>query len=210
MPNVPETCKSVKPGGKTLQRDFYTRPPEIVAREIIGKHIVRILNDGRIMIARIVEAEGYRGQEDPASHAFRGPTARNYPMFGPPGHAYVYFIYGMHWMFNISAHPPGVPGAILIRAVEPTLGIEWMIERRGTRRIIDLTNGPGKLAQALEIDGTLNDLDLCQHGPLYLTEGKLRATERVLNGPRIRVPGDAAARRRPWRFWIEGNPYVSK
>lgn len=131
-------------------------------------------------------------------------------MFGPPGHAYVYFIYGMHWMFNISAHPPEMPGAILIRAVEPVLGAEWMAERRKVSRPIELTNGPAKLAQALEIDGTLNGLDLCQRGSLFLVDGGLTATEEVMSGPRIRVPGDPVARRRPWRFWIKDNPYVSR
>ena len=210
MLNVPETCNSVKWELDPLPREFYARLPEVVARDIIGKHIVRVLDDERRMIARIVEAEGYRGQEDPASHAFRGPTARNYPMFGPPGHAYVYFIYGMHWMFNISAHPPEMPGAILIRAAEPVLGTEWMAERRKVSRSAELTNGPAKLAQALEIDGTLNGLDLCQRGPLFLVDGSLTAAEEVMSGPRIRVPGDAVARHRPWRFWIKDNPYVSR
>ena len=195
----------------TLPRDFYAREPDVVARALVGKLLVRVLGNVTL-IGRIVETEGYRGAEDAASHAASGPTARNYPMFGPPGHAYVYFIYGMHWMFNVAAHADGSPGAVLIRALEPLRGIETMRQNRGGRLAPGdprLTNGPARLAQALSIEGVLNGGDLCGNGPLTLVEGSLLPGEEIASGPRVRVPGDAVARSRPWRFWIAGNRYTS-
>jgi DNA-3-methyladenine glycosylase len=207
-----------------LRRDFYAREPTEVAHDLVGTHLVRRTPEGT-RIGRIVEAEAYRGAGDPASHAYRGRTARNFPMFGPPGHVYVYFIYGMHWMFNISAHPtaaphpapgaaPGaapraVPGAVLIRALEPLEGLELMVRSRQGQDRRDLANGPAKLAQALSIDASLNNLDLCTSDSLYVTAGDLRPGEVIASGPRVRVTGDESARTRPWRFWLAGNPYVS-
>ena len=133
-------------------------------------------------------------------------------MFGPPGHAYVYFTYGMHWMFNIAAHPNGAPGAVLIRAVEPMAGIEAMQHNRGRHFAPGdsrLTNGPARLAQAFSIEAALNGSDLCGSGPLSVVSGYLLPGEAVTSGPRIRVPGDEIARSRPWRFWIANHPYVS-
>ncbi|MBN1249754.1 MAG: DNA-3-methyladenine glycosylase [Anaerolineae bacterium] len=195
-------------GRAPLPRSFYSREPVEVARELIGKRLVRALDDA-VLVSRIVETEAYRGTGDAASHASGGRTARNAPMFGPPGHAYVYFIYGMHWMFNISAHPADVPGAVLIRALQPEVGIDTMrrLRNQSTGRL--LTNGPAKLAQALAIDGTLNDLDLCAKGELIVVTGSLQEGERIANGPRVRVPGGADAEQRPWRFWIKDNPWVS-
>jgi DNA-3-methyladenine glycosylase len=191
-----------------LLRHFYAREPAGVAHDLLGARLVRITSEGT-RIGRIVETEAYRGPDDPASHAHRGQTARNFPMFGPPGHVYVYFIYGMHWMFNISAHPTSTAGAILIRALEPLEGLQLMERRRGEQRGYDLTNGPAKLAQALSIDAGLNDIDLCTDEALYVTAGELRAGEIITSGPRVRVTGDELARKRPWRFWLAGNPYVS-
>ena len=194
-----------------LPRSFYARDPQVVAHDLIGQRLVRVI-DGETVIGRIVEAEGYRGAEDAASHAASGPTRRNYPMFGPPGHAYVYFIYGMHWMFNIAAHPDGMPGAVLIRALEPLAGAEAMSRNRGGRLGPNdrrLTNGPARLAQAMAIDGALNANDLCGDGPLAVTRGALCPGERIACGPRVRVPGDERARAHPWRFWIEDNRYIS-
>lgn len=179
-----------------------------MAHDLIGTHLVRVLDNTRL-VGRIVETEAYRGAQDAASHAYRGETTRNTPMFGEPGRTYVYFIYGMHWMFNISAHPDGVPGAILIRAVEPLEGLAPMRRNRGMQRDRDLTNGPAKLAQALAIDGTLNNVDLCTSDILYLTQGHLQPGEHITSGPRVRVPGDQDAKTRLWRFWLEGNVFVS-
>ncbi len=195
----------------SLPRSFYAREPDVVAQALIGKHLVRVLGNQRL-VGRIVEAEGYRGLEDAASHASSGPTPRNRPMFGPPGFTYVYFIYGMHWMFNITAHPEGTPGAVLIRGLEPLEGVEAMIRSRGGWALAKgprLTSGPARLAQALDINGTLNAIDLCGAGPLAVTEGALLAGEQVVSGPRVRVPGDKEAQERPWRFWIAASPYVS-
>ena len=192
-----------------LPRSFYSREPALVAHALIGKRLIRIL-DGMTVVCRIVETEAYRGGADAASHAFRGPTARNFPMFGPPGHTYVYFIYGVHWMFNIAAHPAGTPGAVLIRAVEPQSGLDLLRRRRGSRRYGDLTNGPAKLAQALELTSDQNDLDLCARSEITIADGALGIGETIATGPRIRVPGGEDAQARPWRFWIAGNPWVSR
>lgn len=191
-----------------LPRTFYARETVDVARDLIGKSIVRTLENVRL-IGRIVEAEAYRGEDDPASHASGGKTERNEPMYGPPGYTYVYFIYGMHWMLNLSAHVEGHPGAVLIRALEPVEGIDRMRDHRGGRSKAQLTNGPAKLAQALAVDGALNNHDLCAPTEIAVIEGALRPRETIAAGPRIRVPGDAEAKARPWRFWIEGHPYVS-
>lgn len=192
-----------------LPREFYAREPKVVARQLIGAHLIRFIDHHRL-VGRIVEAEAYRGAGDAASHAYRGETGRNIPMFGPPGHAYVYFIYGVHWMFNITAHTEASPGAVLIRALEPLEGLEMMRRHRGGKRDRLLTNGPAKLAQALAIDGDLNHVDLCAGSPLTLTRGEVRDDERIVAGPRVRVPGDEEAQERPWRYRIEGNPYVSR
>lgn len=191
-----------------LSRDFYTREPDEVARDLLGTRLVRVTTEGT-RIGRIVETEAYRGTCDPASHAYRGRTDRNLPMFGPPGHVYIYFIYGMHWMFNISAHTDSTPGAILIRALEPVEGVDLMRRSRHGQQGRHLTNGPAKLAQAMSIDASLNDLDLCASDSLYLIEGSPRKDEVVATGPRIRVSGDELARTRPWRFWLAGNLYIS-
>jgi DNA-3-methyladenine glycosylase len=191
-----------------LPRDFYTREPDEVARDLLGTRLVRVTPEGA-RIGRIVETEAYRGTCDPASHAYRGRTDRNFPMFGPPGHVYIYFIYGMHWMFNISAHTDATPGAILIRALEPQEGVELMVRSRRGQQGRHLTNGPAKLTQAMSIDASLNDLDLCTSNSLYLTEGSLQEGEVIATGPRIRVSGDDLARARPWRFWLAGNRYIS-
>jgi DNA-3-methyladenine glycosylase len=116
----------------------------------------------------------------------------------------------MYWMLNIAAHRVGYPGAVLVRALEPIQGIDRMRDHRGGRPKIQLTNGPAKLAQALAVDNSLNNHDLCRDGELILTKGELRPDEIIATGPRIRVPGDAEAKSQPWRFWIKGNPYVSE
>jgi DNA-3-methyladenine glycosylase len=130
-------------------------------------------------------------------------------MFGPPGHTYVYFIYGMHWLFNVVAHPHRPPGAVLVRALEPVEGLEVMRGLRGDKPRELLTNGPARLAQALDINGDLNDVDLCTHPALWIERGPGVPEAEVSTGPRVRVVGDESARARPWRFWIEGHPDLS-
>jgi DNA-3-methyladenine glycosylase len=192
-----------------LSRAFYSRKTVDVAYDLIGMQIVRHLGND-VLAGRIVETEAYRGYDDAASHAYKGLTIRNAPMFGPPGFTYVYFIYGMHWLFNISAHPDDLPGGILIRAIEPTKGVDMMRELRGLVPQHRLTNGPARLAQALKLDKSLNNIDLVTCDHLYLIEGHVDPEEEINYGPRLRVPGDKLAKIRPWRFWIQDNPYVSK
>jgi DNA-3-methyladenine glycosylase len=191
-----------------LSRAFYSRETVDVARELIGMRLVHHL-DGHHLIGRIVETEAYHGTDDAASHAFRGKTTRNTPMFDLPGHTYIYFIYGMHWLFNISAHPADIPGGILIRAVEPVSGLEKMRELRGVDALHRLTNGPARLTQAFKLDKSYNNIDLVTNTHLYLTLDQLGPDENIVTGPRIRVPGDTLAKTRPWRFWIKDNPFVS-
>ncbi|MDY0018641.1 MAG: DNA-3-methyladenine glycosylase [Anaerolineae bacterium] len=190
---------------------FYTQTPISAARALLGQRLVRITEDGQRLAGRIVEAEAYGGADDMPSHAYRGVTSRNRPMFGPPGHAYVYFIYGMYWMFNVVAHAEMPPGAVLIRALEPEEGVERMRQQRHGQPYGQLTNGPARLAQALAIDGTLNDVDLCTHPRLFIEPCAPLPDEAIACGPRVRPPGtDEEAKLRPWRFWICDNPFVSK
>jgi len=158
------------------------------------------------MVARIVEVEAYRGRDDPASHAFRGLTPRNAPMFGEPGHAYIYFTYGNHYCLNITTQKPGSPGAVLVRAVEPLEGIALMRRFRPNVPDIQLTSGPGKLTKALAIDKALNEQDMTIKGPLYVTDPGPKSFE-IRQSTRV---GVSLGKERPWRFYINGNPYVSR
>lgn len=192
-----------------LPRSFYARPVLDVARECLGKVLVRRTAEG-VMTGRIVEAEAYRGPEDRAAHSFGGRrTARTEAMFGPPGHAYVFFVYGMHWHFNLVTGRTGDPHAVLIRAVEPLSGMEEMARRRALpERDRALTNGPGKLCRAFGIDKAEYGTDLCKRGALYLTEGP--PPERVARSARIGVDYAGAWARRPWRFFDRDSAYVSR
>jgi DNA-3-methyladenine glycosylase len=189
-----------------------------LARFLIGKVIVRELADARLT-GRIVETEAYPPQ-DPAAHHFRGPTPRNRSMFLRRGHAYVYFSYGNHFMLNVSAELRGVGGGVLIRALEPLEGIKQMQVHRGTQRLLDLARGPGRLAQALQIDRRLDGTDLCSPGPLWL--GTIRRSlgasgphKYGLNkndddqlGVTTRI-GITRAADRLLRFYELGSPFVS-
>jgi DNA-3-methyladenine glycosylase len=163
-------------------------------------------------VGRIVEAEAYRGPEDRAAHSFGGRrTARTEVMFGPPGYAYVFLVYGLHWHFNLVTTADGAPHAVLIRAVEPLEGLELMAARRGSSASQrDLTNGPGKLCSAFAIDGAAYGADLTR-APLFLSEPpRAAARPRVLRAPRIGIDyaGDWAAR--PWRFYDAQSRWVSR
>ena len=189
-----------------LPHGFYARPTLVVARALLGQYLVRVLDAdgtrGQRLAGQIVEVEAYTGADDAASHAHRGRTARNAPMFGPPGHAYVYFIYGMHWMFNVVAHPQDPPGAVLVRALVPQEGRDTMRVYRGGCPDEILTSGPARLAQALAIDGALNGIDLCCSEQLFIEPGTPVADKRVACGPRVGVTGDPQAKTRPWRLWM--------
>jgi len=192
---------------KPLPRAFYARPVLTVARETIGKLLVHESGAGRV-VGRIVEAEAYRGPEDRAAHSYGGRrTPRTEAMFGPPGYAYVFFVYGMHWHVNLVTGAVGQPHAVLIRAVEPLEGLELMAARRGlppTSR--DLTNGPGKLCEAFGIDRAHYAADLCA-GPLFLAPG---TKPRVARAPRVGVDYAAEWAERPWRFFERDSPWVSR
>lgn len=192
---------------KPLPRSFYARPVLVVARDVIGKILVHDTPEGRVA-GRVVEAEAYRGPEDRAAHSYGGRrTARTEAMYGPPGHAYVFFVYGMHHHVNLVTTKTGAPHAVLLRAVEPLEGVALMAERRGRKPTDrELTNGPGKLCVAFAIDRSAYGADLCR-GPLFLADGP---RGRVARSARIGIDYAGAWVKRPWRFFEQGNPYVSR
>jgi DNA-3-methyladenine glycosylase len=180
------------------------RPVWQAAPEMLGWYLCRRLGD-TVLRGKIVETEAYAAAEDAASHAFRGPTPRNRSMFGECGRAYVYFIYGTHFCLNVVAHPPGEAGAVLIRALEPLAGLEIMQQFRGNKPVTQLCSGPGKLCQAMQVDRSLDGCNMLQPDVLWLEPAATNAS--VAQGPRI---GIRLAAELPWRFWLEGNPHVSR
>jgi DNA-3-methyladenine glycosylase len=197
-----------------LPRAFYAGDPVVVAPLLLNKLLVRsdrVGGDrvGGDRVGRIVEVEAYRGSEDPASHAFAGPTKRNTVMFGPPGHLYVYFTYGMHWCANAVCGPAGTGHAVLLRALAPLSGLEAM---RGARRAgtadRHLTSGPAKLCQAFGITSDENGADLVtgDHGLTVVDDGMAPPSDPGVSG-RI---GIRRAADRPWRWWVPGDPHVSR
>ncbi len=192
-----------------LQRDFYAAPTLDVARALLGQRLVRLWQGERLS-GRIVEVEAYIGMNDEACHASRGRTARNAAMFGPPGHAYVYLIYGMYHCLNLVTETEGFPAAVLIRALEPLEGVEVMQAQRGASSWRDLLRGPGRLCQAMRIDLRLNGADVCRpESGLWVEVDAAVPEEAVERTPRINVRGDGLARTRPWRLTIRGHPCVS-
>ncbi|HLQ06350.1 MAG TPA: DNA-3-methyladenine glycosylase [Nitrososphaerales archaeon] len=187
-----------------LKRAFFERYTPAVARELLGCRLVRIL-DGKRLAGLIVETEAYRGRRDPASHAFRGRTKRNEVMFGPAGHAYVYFTMGAHFCLNVTTEPNLTPAAVLIRAIEPVDGIAVMKRNRGLEELHRIADGPGKLTRALKIDKNLNGEDLVRSSRLFIERGSVK----VENGTSSRV-GISAGRPFKWRFLVEGSEFVSK
>jgi DNA-3-methyladenine glycosylase len=195
-----------------LPREFYTRTNVLlVARQLLGCRLVVQEADGVRVAGRIVETEAYIGPEDKASHAYGNRrTSRTETMFAAGGMAYVYFIYGMYYQFNVVTGRAGVPHAVLVRGLEPLEGIERMRERRPVKRDRDLTSGPGKLCQALGIDRSFNSEDLLgERVWLEAGEGKL-APRHITSGPRIGIDYAEEYIDKPWRFWIKDNPYVSR
>jgi DNA-3-methyladenine glycosylase len=198
--------------GPPLPRAFYARPVLVVARDCIGKLLVHRSAEG-LAAGRIVECEAYRGPEDLAAHSARGRrTARTEVMFGPPGHAYMFLLYGMHWAFNIVAGEIGQPHAVLVRALEPVCGIELMSRRRGVPAgARELCNGPGKLSQALGLSRADYGRNLCGD-ELYLADERGPAAARRLSigrSPRINVDYAGAWAARRWRLYVRGSRYVS-
>ena len=190
-----------------IKREFYNRDTIKVAKDILGKVIVRKTKQGN-MAGRIVEVEAYKfAEHDKASHASKGCTLSNQVMFGENGFAYVYFTYGMYFMLNVVAKKKtDHAGAVLIRGIEPIDGIKHMIKNRKGKDDINLTNGPGKLSQALQINKKLNNYDLTKKGKLFIVDSEKR-TEKVLSSGRIGISMDVE---KEWRFYLDGNTYVSK
>jgi DNA-3-methyladenine glycosylase len=186
---------------KRLPREFFNRNTVTVARELLGHRLVHLEN-GKRLAGIITEAEAYCGEQDLACHAKAGRTPRTEVMYGPPGFAYVYFTYGNHWLFNCVTQPEGEPEAVLVRGIQPTEGIEIIAERRGKQPRSKWTDGPGKLTQALGIDGQHNKLDLiAPEALIFIEEGIDVPDELVTTGPRIglnTVPEPWKSK--PWRY----------
>ncbi|RSS66159.1 DNA-3-methyladenine glycosylase [Streptomyces sp. WAC06614] len=200
---------SARPDRTPLDRSFYDRPVLTVAPDLLGRTLVRRTPDGPIEL-RITEVEAYAGEADPGSHAYRGRTARNASMFGPPGHAYVYFIYGMWFSLNLVCGPEGHASGVLLRAGEITVGADLARKRRSSaRKDTELAKGPARLATALDIDRSLDGTDLCAGppSPLSVLAGNPVPADQVSTGPRTGVGGGGA--HHPYRYWITHDPTVS-
>lgn len=217
MPKSPTSSHGAAPELASAQRlspEFFARDPREVARDLLGKVLVR-REQGRVRAGRIVEDEAYLGTDDPAAHAAAGVTPRNRVLFGPPGHAYVYFIYGNHFCLNISCMPAGDAGCVLIRALEPLAGIPAMARARGIQlgaassasQLRLLASGPGRLAEAFGITRSRdNDKDMTSAmSDLVLLDDRYRA-KKVAITPRVGITKAAA---HPLRYVIAGNPFVS-
>lgn len=187
-----------------LEMSFFERPTIKIARSLLGKILVHASQAG-VAAGRIVETEAYLFHHDPACHAARGKTNRNAAMFGPPGTAYVYLVYGLHYCFNVVAGKAGVGEAVLVRSLEPLSGLDLMASRRGTPKMRLLSSGPGRLCQALGIGEAQNGADLSA-GSLFLAEDGYPEAEIITTG---RVGINVAADL-PLRFYIAGNPFVSR
>lgn len=194
-----------------LPREFYTRANVlVVARELLGKLLVVPTRNGKRVSGRIVEAEAYRGPQDRAAHSYGGRrTKRTEPMYGVGGTAYVFFVYGMYNQFNVVTNVVDAPHAVLIRAVEPVEGIELMRRRRGGLTDHSLTNGPGKLCIAMDIDRSLDGADLLGKR-VWLEDADRIPRSRIMSGPRIGIDYAEEWKDKPWRFWIRDNAFVSR
>jgi len=204
------------PRGPLLPREFFARHSLQVAPQVLGCVLAHETAEGLVAV-RLTEVEAYEGAEDPASHSYRGRTARNAVMFGPPGHAYVYFTYGMHWCVNVVCLRPGTASAVLIRAGQVIEGLPLATARRaaGRARVSsiagrELARGPARLCQALGIDRTQNGLDVVDPSSPLRIFGRAEAADggpvQISQGPRV---GISRAADRPWRFWLTGDPTVS-
>ena len=188
-----------------LLREFFARDPVVLARDLLGRVLFYKTPEG-LLAGRIVETEAYTGAADPASHAFRGPTVRNAVMFGPAGHAYVYFTYGMHYCLNVTAEAPGTAGAVLLRALEPLAGVEMMRARGDHGPESRLLSGPGKIGRAFGLSLDDNGRDFTR-GPLGLAAGTAVPTREVAISRRI---GISRAVDLPYRFAVVSSRSVSK
>jgi DNA-3-methyladenine glycosylase len=197
------------PESSHLPRSFFARSTLQVARDLLGARLVR-LDGGMRLSGIIVEAEAYRSQEDLGCHARAGLTPRTRVMFGPPGHAYIYFTYGMHWMLNFVTEEQGFPAAVLIRALQPLEGLDRISERRNGQPASRWTDGPAKICQALAIDGGLNGSDLCaSHAVLFVEEGFRIPDSAVTTGPRVGLNSVPEPWKSiPWRFMVKQGEFT--
>jgi DNA-3-methyladenine glycosylase len=191
---------------RALPRSFYARPSIEVARDLLGRVLVRTLPDGTRCSARIVETEAYR-EDDPASHSYRGRTVRTEVMFGRPGRLYVYFTYGMHFCMNAVTGRDGEGSAVLLRSAEPIEGLAGMSARRGTQDPRQLCSGPARLCEALGVDRDHNGADLVRGEELRIEPGAVVPDDLVEIGPRV---GIRAGIDQPWRFSVRGSRFVSR
>ena len=200
-----------KDSASKLPREFYTRSNVVaVARELLGKLLVVPAHNGKRVSGTIVEVEAYSGPQDRAAHSYGGRrTKRTETMYGIGGAAYVFFVYGMYYQFNVVTNARDTPHAVLIRAVEPVEGIELMRKRRSGQSDHNLTNGPGKLCIAMGIDRKLDAADLLGDR-VWLEQGQTVPRSQIASGPRIGIDYAEEWRDKPWRFWVKGNPYVSR
>jgi len=196
---------------RKLPREFYARQNVLtVARELLGKLLVVPVNNGSRVSGMIVETEAYRGPEDRASHAYGGRrTKRTETMYQLGGTAYVYFVYGMYYQFNVVTNIRDTPHAVLVRALQPVEGIENMRDRRQTHSDRNLTSGPGKLCIAMGIDRKLDREDLLGKR-IWIEEGERIPRTRIASGPRVGIDYAEEWIEKPWRFWLKDNPFVSK
>ncbi len=198
-----------------LSPSFFNRPTVQVAQDLLGGRLVHEHRDAGRLEGRIVETEAYT-EDDPACHASHlskdpetgvvSGQGRGRDLFAPPGTAYVYLIYGVHWLLNVVTEPEGTAGAVLIRAVEPVSGVDFMHEKRGVQRGVDLTNGPGKLTEAFDVAGDAHKSPLTEP-PLYLADGQDVAAHEVACSSRI---GISKGVERPWRWYVAENQFVSR
>lgn len=177
-----------------------------MAPALLGRTLVRRSEDGTRLAGRIVETEAYEPM-DPASHSYHGMTRRNATMFGPPGHLYVYFAYGNHWMLNVVTGPNEVGSAVLLRAAEPLEGITEMAARRSRQQLGDLCSGPGKLAQALGVDRRSDGADLVGGDEVWIESGTPAPAPEVVASARV---GISVGVERPWRFLVRDDPFLSR
>jgi DNA-3-methyladenine glycosylase len=204
-PGLTGTPQTAAAAPRPLSRRFFARPSPVVARDLLGRLLVRRL-DGEVVVARIVETEAYQ-QDDPASHSYAGRTARNEVMFGPAGFLYVYFTYGMHFCMNVVTGRVGEGSAVLLRAAEPVSGTSVMARRRGVPSERLLCSGPARLTQAFGVAREQNGIDVVDGDELWIAAGRKTPDEAVAVGPRVGIRRAADV---PWRFWVAGSPFVSR
>ena len=192
---------------QVLPRSFYQQDGLALAKGLLGKILLR-RKDGQLTGGRIVETEAYLGAQDPAAHSYKGNTQRTRIQFGAGGYAYVYLIYGMHCCMNIVAAPEGVPHVVLLRALEPVIGLEWMEQRRHTNRVQNLCSGPGKLCQAMAIDRSCYGMDLLGE-ELWLEDGSEVSDQRIAVSKRIHIDYAGEAANWPYRFCVADSHYLS-